>query len=75
MTIKCSGCGAEVEMFLDETRIRCHERGECVYKEQMSFCIDWCVSARECLGEERWQELKGGDEPEQLKTIAAGETQ
>jgi len=30
-----------------------------VYRERMPSCIDWCASARQCLGEERWRQLKG----------------
>ena len=56
---KCPSCGAEVEMFSDELRIKCRKCGEYVYKEQTPSCIDWCPSARQCLGEERWKALKG----------------
>jgi len=56
---KCQSCGAEEEIFSNETKARCHECGEWVYKEKVQSCADWCASARECLGEERWKELKG----------------
>lgn len=56
---KCPSCGAEEEIFSNETRVRCHECGEWIYKEKLPSCADWCASARECLGEERWKELKG----------------
>lgn len=58
---KCPGCGAEVEIFSDEMRVKCRKCGEMVYKEKVPSCIDWCASARECLGEERWRELTGAD--------------
>jgi NADH pyrophosphatase NudC (nudix superfamily) len=58
---KCPSCGAEVEIFSDEIKIRCHKCGEMVYKEKVPSCIDWCAAARQCLGEERWKELKGED--------------
>ncbi|MCL5736178.1 MAG: hypothetical protein M1274_11415 [Actinobacteria bacterium] len=48
-------------MFSDETRAKCG-CGEVVYKEKMPSCIEWCVKARECLGEERWKALKGESE-------------
>jgi len=54
---KCPNCGNEVEMFSDELRIKCRKCGEMVHKEQIPSCIDWCASARQCLGEERWKEL------------------
>jgi hypothetical protein len=36
-----------------------------VFKEKMPSCIEWCSSARQCLGEERWQQLMGKDESKQ----------
>jgi hypothetical protein len=35
-----------------------------VFREKMPSCIEWCSSARQCLGEERWQQLMGKDEKE-----------
>ncbi len=58
---KCPNCGAGVEIFSDETRAKCQKCGAKVYKEQLPSCIQWCAKARECLGEERWRELKGED--------------
>ena len=55
----CSNCGAEVEIFSNETKVKCDECGEWVYREKLPSCIDWCAAARECLGEERWNKLKG----------------
>ena len=56
---RCPTCETEVEIFSDEVKARCHRCGEMVYKEKMPSCIEWCASARECLGEERWKRLKG----------------
>jgi len=53
----CPKCKAEVEIFSDETRVRCQKCGEVVYRESMPSCIEWCASARQCLGEERWKRL------------------
>jgi NADH pyrophosphatase NudC (nudix superfamily) len=58
---KCPNCGAEVEMFSDEIKVKCHKCGAKVYREQVPSCIEWCASARQCLGEERWKQLKGED--------------
>ena len=58
---KCPDCGAEVEIFSDEIKVKCHNCGEIIYKEKIPSCIDWCASARQCLGEERWKQLRGGD--------------
>ena len=56
---KCPNCGAEEEIFSNETRVKCHGCGEWIYKEKLPSCIDWCASARQCLGEERWKQVKG----------------
>jgi len=39
-------------------RVKCQKCGQYVYKEKTPSCIDWCAAARQCLGEERWKELK-----------------
>lgn len=54
---KCPSCGADVEIFSNETKVKCHKCGTMAYKDKLSSCIEWCASARECLGEERWQQL------------------
>lgn len=56
---KCSNCGEEVEIFSNETRVKCDKCGNWVEKEKLPSCIEWCASARQCLGEERWKKLKG----------------
>ncbi len=58
---KCPNCGAEVELFSDEVSVRCQKCGEKVYSDMSTSCIDWCAQARECLGEERWRQLRGED--------------
>ena len=54
---KCSDCGADVEIFSDETRARCQKCGAKVYMEKVPSCVEWCSAARQCLGEERWKAL------------------
>ncbi len=56
---KCPNCGAGVEIFSDELTVKCQKCGTKVYSDRVPSCIDWCASARKCLGEERWQKLKG----------------
>jgi len=58
---KCPNCGYEVEIFSDEIKVKCYKCGEYVYRDKIPSCIDWCASARQCLGEERWKELRGED--------------
>jgi DNA-directed RNA polymerase subunit RPC12/RpoP len=59
---KCPSCGSEVEIFSDETRVRCQKCATMVFKERLPSCIEWCASARQCLGEERWKALMGNKE-------------
>jgi len=54
---KCPGCGVEVELFSDESSMKCHKCGTRVYRENVPSCTGWCSHARECLGETRWQRL------------------
>ena len=57
---KCPNCGAMVEIFSDELKFRCRKCGQYVYREKTPSCIEWCASARQCIGEERWRQLTGG---------------
>lgn len=56
---KCPNCGAEVEIFSDEVKVKCPKCGKNVFREKLPSCIEWCASARKCLGEERWKQLMG----------------
>ncbi|MEK6646494.1 MAG: HD domain-containing protein [Candidatus Firestonebacteria bacterium] len=61
---KCDKCGYEVEFFSDEVNTRCPKCKNTVYREKTPSCIDWCKHARECIGEERWRQIKNlMDEP------------
>jgi hypothetical protein len=55
----CPNCAAEVEIFSDETRVKCHACGKYVCKDEVPSCAKWCARARECVGEERWASLQG----------------
>ncbi len=56
---RCPNCGAGVEIFSDEMKMKCPKCGEMVFKEKVPTCIEWCSYARQCLGEKRWQQLLG----------------
>ncbi|MBE0481028.1 MAG: phosphohydrolase [Dehalococcoidia bacterium] len=56
---RCPHCGTEEEIFSNETRVKCRVCGHWIYKEKLPSCIDWCAAARQCLGEEKWKQLKG----------------
>ena len=59
--IRCLGCGYSVEIFSDEAKVRCSRCKGLIYRERKLSCLDWCKGAKECLGEEKWKELKGGN--------------
>jgi len=58
--ITCPECGYKVEIFSDEIKVKCPKCKGLVCKERLPSCVDWCKAARECIGEERWKQLKGG---------------
>ena len=70
--LKCPQCQAEVEIFSDETRVKCQKCGNMVFREKMPSCIEWCASARQCLGEERWQQLIRKDNTPKGKKAEGG---
>jgi DNA-directed RNA polymerase subunit RPC12/RpoP len=53
----CSMCGTKVEMFSDEYRRRCPNCRTVVEKDAVPACASYCQAAKECLGEERYQEF------------------
>ncbi len=58
--IKCLGCGYTLEIFSDEIMVRCPRSKDLVCRSRLPSCVDLCKSARECIGEEKWNQLKGG---------------
>jgi len=57
-TIGCPDCGYSLEIFSDEAKGRCPRCDHMVYRHILPTCVDWCKSARECVGEERWRQVK-----------------
>lgn len=60
---KCQSCGYTVEMFSDEIRLKCPRCGQMIYREAIPSCIDWCSMAKECIGEEKYKELRPDVKP------------
>ena len=56
-SVKCGKCGYEVEIFSDEIRSACPKCGSEVARARIPSCVDWCKSARECVGDERWAQI------------------
>ncbi len=57
--VKCSYCGTENELFTDENSVSCENCQKIVTRTSDPSCIDWCKWAKECIGEEKYMELKG----------------
>lgn len=58
--INCPNCGYAVELFSDELNIKCPQCGNCVYKDKLPSCVDWCKFARDCIGIDQYKKIKGG---------------
>jgi len=52
-TLECPNCGYKVEIFSDEIKVRCPKCKSLVYQVKLPSCVDWCKSARGCIGEEK----------------------
>jgi len=50
MIVRCPECGAHVEIFTDEAKVRCR-CGRAILREAIPSCIQWCPAAERCLGE------------------------
>lgn len=51
--IKCLHCGYEIEIFSDEMKARCPACKGLTCRARLPSCVDWCKSARLCIGEKR----------------------
>jgi len=56
--IVCTHCGYLAEIFSDEIRVVCPKCKSLICKERMPTCVNWCKAARECIGEEKYRQLK-----------------
>jgi predicted RNA-binding Zn-ribbon protein involved in translation (DUF1610 family) len=56
--IKCSNCGYEIEIFSDEVKVRCPKCKTEVFRENIPSCVSWCIYAKECIGEEKYNQIK-----------------
>lgn len=45
----CPSCGAEVEIFSDESAVKCYRCGNMVRTEATPSCVEWCAQASKCL--------------------------
>jgi len=56
--VRCPTCGNEVEMFSDESVVRCSRCRTAVRKTAAPTCARWCKAAAECTG--RWSSAADG---------------
>jgi predicted RNA-binding Zn-ribbon protein involved in translation (DUF1610 family) len=76
--IDCPGCGEAVEIWSDEAEVACPNCGTLVFREMPSACWEWCCSARECVGPDRYDRMIRGrkrKEREELKEKLIGAMQ
>jgi hypothetical protein len=50
--IPCPVCHEEVEIWTDQAEAKCDGCGTMVSREMLQGCVDYCASAKECLGEQ-----------------------
>lgn len=55
--VPCPACHGEVEIWTDEAEAKCPSCGNLVTRAMLQGCVDYCASARECLGEELYHRL------------------
>ncbi len=55
--IPCPNCHSEVEIWTDEPEAKCDNCGNTVTRAMLQGCVDWCPSAKECLGEDLYSRL------------------
>ncbi len=58
-SVICPECGYMAEIFSDEFNVKCPKCGNLICKERLPSCADYCKAARECIGEEKWEQFKG----------------
>jgi DNA-directed RNA polymerase subunit RPC12/RpoP len=54
---KCRKCGAKAEVWSDEMTSECPKCGATVSRVKEETCLDWCVSAEQCVGVMKYNKL------------------
>lgn len=57
----CPECGEEVEIFSTDVKVKCRNCGFNIYNN-IESCIQWCLYAKECVGEELYDSMKKAKE-------------
>ncbi len=53
----CIFCEHSNEIWSDETEIKCESCEKSIAREMKTTCLDWCPSAKECVGTEKYERL------------------
>ena len=68
----CPRCDHEIEMFSTDTEVACENCGFIAYNDTLS-CVQWCKYARQCVGEEMYEQMmKIKNRKEEAKDAANG---
>lgn len=59
-TIRCPDRGYQIKIFSDEIKVRHPKCKNLACCDRLPSYVDWYKSARGCIGEEKWKQLKGG---------------
>lgn len=54
--LPCPDCGADVEVWSDEATGQCPSCSRAVIRSVSQSCVDWCRYAKECLGDEKFEQ-------------------
>lgn len=52
----CPQCGNIIELFSIDTQMPCEHCGFVAYNDTLS-CVQWCQYAKDCVGEEMYNQL------------------
>ena len=52
----CPQCGHEIELFSIDTQMPCEHCGFVAYNDTLS-CVQWCQYARQCVGDEMYEQM------------------
>lgn len=55
----CVHCGYVAEIFSDEIQAQCAQCKHLISKKRLPACVEWCKAARECVGEEKYKQIRG----------------
>jgi len=57
--ITCPSCGYQIEIFSDEVKVKCPKCKNFACRTRLPSCIDWCKASKECIGQDKYNVLKG----------------